>query len=98
MAPGAVDPSDWSFAGIMGQSTAPDPDGGLRTWFTATVVRDATFRVDDLPPGAYSFSVRMQQDRANLLANFAFEVPAVDPADPLAPVDLGTITIPQPAP
>jgi hypothetical protein len=62
--------------------------------FTATVARDGTFRIDDVPSGSYVLSVRFSQRRAaGQLREHRFSVPAFD-RDELAPlVDLGELQL-----
>ncbi|QDU47748.1 M56 family metallopeptidase [Gimesia panareensis] len=61
--------------------------------FFATVARDGTFRIDDVPPGNYALSVDFYQNRVGRLKNYIFTVPPADQSEPAEPVDLGTLNL-----
>ncbi len=63
---------------------------------TATVDRDGKFRIDDVPAGNYSLSVRFQRDDAGHLFNQRFAVPPTKEGVSDQPVDLGTLTLQKP--
>ena len=96
-----AEPVRWNFYNLSGRA-ARRPDGTGSLYFTATVVRDGSFRVDDLPPGDYAVDANPQERApdAPVLRAHQFRVPPADPARPDEPVDLGTLflTVPQPAP
>lgn len=80
----------WNFALIN-----VDTDGGNRPdspQIYASVARDGSFRIDDLPEGKFKLGVRFENGAGGLLVNHAFAVPAAKgPGE--APVDLGTLTL-----
>lgn len=59
----------------------------------ATVDRDGSFRIDDVPPGNYALTVRFHEHRVGKLINHIFTVPPVDQSGNKDPVDLGTLTL-----
>jgi uncharacterized GH25 family protein len=82
----------WNFAVIQVQPAGAkgDADGPS---FTATVDRDGTFRIDDMPAGDYSLDVYFMENDPGHLRNHRFRVPAPE-GDPAArPVDLGTLKL-----
>ena len=82
----------WSFADIQVQPFGAEGGAGVPN-FTASVDRDGTFRIDDVPAGDYSLGVLFMQDAAGHLQNHRFRVPAPE-GDPAArPVDLGTLKL-----
>ena len=86
----------WNFALITAEA---DPPEALvpGPYLTATVDRDGTFRIDDVPEGHYSLSVRFQRDDAGQLWNHHFEVPHREGEVSGPPVDLGTLRLRGPA-
>jgi hypothetical protein len=62
-------------------------------YFNASVNRDGTFRIDDLPAGDYSFSVWFDRDAPGSIQDFDFEVPALDGSRSDEPLDLGVLTL-----
>jgi uncharacterized GH25 family protein len=87
----------WNFALVNIMPEAADP---LATapHFTATVDRDGTFRIDDVPEGNYSLSVQFMNGIAGSLFNHRFSVPALEAGRSARPVDLGTLKLQAPAP
>jgi hypothetical protein len=68
----------------------------LRTivpYFTATVARDGTFRIDDVPSGRYVLSVRFSQRRAGEIRDHHFSIPAFDQDEPTPVFDLGDLQL-----
>lgn len=65
--------------------------------FTATVDRDGSFRIDDVPPGNYALDVYFnEQKKAGFpghLLKYIFTVPPADQSGDPEPVDLGTLTL-----
>jgi BlaR1 peptidase M56/Carboxypeptidase regulatory-like domain len=86
----------WNFALVTAGPDDPEARAA-GPHLTATVDRDGTFRIDDVPPGGYSLSVRFQRDDAGRLFIHPFVVPSAgdDAAGP--PVDLGTLKLRDPA-
>ena len=81
----------WNFGLVTVMLAGPDADGtGL---VEATIDRDGTFRLDDIPAGPYLMNARFQRGGVGQLVGHPFTVPAGDdgPADP--PVDLGLISL-----
>jgi hypothetical protein len=82
----------WNFALIHAQSDAPE-DRANSPYLTATVDRDGKFRIDDVPAGNYSLSLRFDRDDAGRLDHHRFAVPPTQEAESPQPVDLGTLTL-----
>ena len=61
-------------------------------FFTASVARDGSFRIDDVPPGKYLLSVRFNGPNESELAvlHYRFAMPDTDTSEPL---DLGTVAL-----
>ncbi len=62
-------------------------------YFTATVDRDGTFRIDDVEPGNYVLSVRFSNHAAGRLSGFRFSVSAADDIASAPPLDLGLLQL-----
>ena len=62
----------------------------------ATVDRDGTFRIDDVPPGVYSLNVLLQRNQAGQLQNHRFSVPTSREDPSVQPVDLGVLKLEKP--
>jgi protocatechuate 3,4-dioxygenase beta subunit len=62
-------------------------------YFNASVDRDGNFRIDDVPPGDYSLSVRVDERPIGQLRDYAFSVPPAEADAASEPVDLGTLTL-----
>jgi protocatechuate 3,4-dioxygenase beta subunit len=60
-------------------------------YFTVTVDREGSFRIDDVPPGTYKLSVRFSQHPAGQIRDYRFAVPG-EAADDAA-YDLGTLQL-----
>ncbi len=82
----------WNFALVTGRSDAPQAEA-LSPNFTATIDRDGTFRIDDVPAGSYSLDVRFDRNDAGHLFNHRFQVPSAEGDLAPLPVDLGTLTL-----
>jgi uncharacterized GH25 family protein len=66
-------------------------------YFTATVDRDGSFRIDDVPPGVfYSLSARLENGQQSQLRNHPFTVPPAKGDSALEPFDLGVLTLEKP--
>jgi hypothetical protein len=88
---GDLDPKTirWNFAMIWVRTEPNDPDG---PYLTATVARDGTFRLDDVPPGAYTFDARFDRGDVGVLSHHRFRVDPTDNAAEPA-VDLGSLKL-----
>jgi hypothetical protein len=62
-------------------------------YFSVSVDRDGSFRVEDVPAGIYKLSVRFQQDAPGQLANYEFSVPVMESGRSDQPLDLGVLTL-----
>jgi uncharacterized GH25 family protein len=62
-------------------------------YITASVDRDGSFRIDDVPPGTYRLSVRFDQHAAGRLRNHRLSVPAIEAEQADEPLDLGVLTL-----
>jgi beta-lactamase regulating signal transducer with metallopeptidase domain len=91
-ADGFRDKVRWSFALVDVRSDAND-DRSKNPHFTATVDRDGTFRIDDMPTGDYVLRVSFQRDDAGHLLNYRFNVPPQAGAGAAEPVDLGPLKL-----
>ena len=85
----------WNFAIITVKSDNPAarPD---QPYFTVTVDRDGRFRIDDVPAGNYSLSVRFMRDDVRQLRNQRFVVPSGEGDRAEQPLDLGVLTLVNP--
>jgi hypothetical protein len=64
--------------------------------YSASVDRDGTFRIDDIPPGNYVMNIYFdRQNGLGKLRNYKFAVPADSANQPAQPVDLGAIKLEQ---
>jgi len=89
----------WNFALVtVKPEAAEDHEAGLS--FTATVGRDGSFRIDDMPEGDYSLNVRFDHNHNDVgfLFHHPCKVPAPDEARPDNPFDLGTLRLKAPGP
>ena len=55
--------------------------------------RDGKFRIDDVPAGDYSLSVRFMKTPVGYLSDHRFRVPALEGDAAARPVDLGTLKL-----
>jgi Zn-dependent protease with chaperone function len=85
----------WNFALVDVRSDAND-DRSKNPNFTATVDRDGTFRIDDVPTGDYALSVSFQRDDPGRLQNYRFKVPPLEGNRAAEPVDLGELKLSRP--
>jgi RNA polymerase sigma factor (sigma-70 family) len=85
----------WNFASV---TATPDEAETRATSpsLLASVDRDGRFRMDDVPAGNYSLSVRFDRDGAGHLWNHRVHVPPMEGASSAQPVDLGTLTLEKP--
>ena len=61
--------------------------------FESSVSRDGTFRIDDMPAGDYSLSVRFDQDTPGDLSNYRFSIPPLEDNRSDQELDLGVLTL-----
>ena len=85
----------WNFAMISVISAEAETRPDLPN-FWATVDRDGSFRIDDVPAGGYLLTVRFDRDAAGHLFDHRFEVPPVGGDREGRPVDLGTLRLVKP--
>jgi hypothetical protein len=83
----------WSFAVVDVVADAPEPLRDVMPRFNATVARDGTFRIDDVPPGKYTLRVYFSEHLSGRISDHHFTVP--EPADDQArqEIDLGVLTL-----
>jgi uncharacterized GH25 family protein len=62
-------------------------------YISASVDRDGSFRIDDVPPGTYRLSVRFDQHAAGRLQNHRISVPAIERGQTDEALDLGVLTL-----
>ncbi len=63
---------------------------------TASVGRDGSFRIDDVPTGDYVLRVRFSKKTPGVLSGYRFSVPAMAGGRATEPLDLGTLTLDPP--
>jgi hypothetical protein len=61
--------------------------------FTASVSRDGSFRIDDMPAGNYSLSVWFSRNAGGQLQNYRFSVPPMDGNESEERLDLGDLNL-----
>jgi hypothetical protein len=61
--------------------------------FSATVDKDGTFRIDDMPEGNYSLSMPFDRNAAGGLQNYRFSVPPMEGNRSDQPLDLGVLRL-----
>jgi RNA polymerase sigma factor (sigma-70 family) len=85
----------WNFALV---TAVPEGDEARATGprLTATVGRDGSFRIDDVPAGGYSLSVWFRRDQAGRLHNHRFKVSPAEDEFAGQPVDLGVLMLDAP--
>ena len=62
-------------------------------YIKATVDRDGSFRIDDVPPGDYFLKLSEHRGSPGLLPDVKFTVPTVEEGETAKPVELGTLTL-----
>ncbi len=72
---------------------AYEKERAMAPYLNASVDRDGTFRIDDVPPGSYRMRVDFEENRAGSIVNYPFTVPPVDGLRSDEAVDLGTLTL-----
>ena len=85
----------WNFASVTlaceeAEARATGPS------LMATIDRGGRFRMDDVPAGNYSLSVRFDRDGAGHLGNHRVHVPPTEADSSALAVDLGTLTLEKP--
>lgn len=63
------------------------------SYFEASIGTDGAFRIDDLPPGDYTYSVRLSQRGVGEISRRALTMPVAESNDVAKPTDLGEITL-----
>jgi hypothetical protein len=92
---GFAEPVRWNLAQVRVQLAAAEMRRSVEQW-SATVDREGKFRIDDMPPGDYSLSVRFQQDPPGNLWDYRFKVLLADGDRAEEPVDLGELRLMKP--
>ena len=72
---------------------AKGPQREASPHFTASVSRDGTFRLDDMPAGDYSLSIRFSRNAAGRLPNYGFSVPPMEGNRSGEELDLGVLAL-----
>jgi protocatechuate 3,4-dioxygenase beta subunit len=80
----------WNFAVVDVQSAAAE-SGETRPNFSATVGRDGSFRIDDVPAGDYALTARFFQHGEGLVWRHRFQVPSAATDPQAEPLDLGMV-------
>jgi beta-lactamase regulating signal transducer with metallopeptidase domain/protocatechuate 3,4-dioxygenase beta subunit len=62
-------------------------------YITASVDRDGSFRIDDVPEGNYVLRVRFSKNAVGVLSGYRFAVPAVEEGRAAKSLELGTLTL-----
>ncbi len=62
-------------------------------YFNASVDRDGSFRIDDMPEGHYVLGVRFEPRAPGHLAGYRFSVPPMEEGRSNEPMDLGTLVL-----
>jgi hypothetical protein len=62
-------------------------------YFTASINRDGTFRIDDMPDGDFSLSVWFHRDGGRKSQNYRFSVPPMDGNESEKQLDLGDLNL-----
>lgn len=83
---------NWNFALINVQAAGDDQLRENGPSCTATVGRDGSFRIDDLPAGDYTLGVRFSREAAGHLFDYRFTVPPAK-EKPNQPIDLGALIL-----
>jgi len=82
----------WNFALLTARLDLP-PELRLQPYITATVGRDGSFRIDDMPAGDYTLNLRFDREPVGKLSSDRLLVPPADPNHPDKPHDLGTLRL-----
>jgi uncharacterized GH25 family protein len=62
-------------------------------YFTASVARDGSFRIDDVPAGDYALDVDLSGRAPIRLSNYRVSVPTIETEQPDQPIDLGILAL-----
>ena len=62
-------------------------------YFTASVDREGSFRIDDMPAGDYVLGVRFSKNSPGFLSGYRFSVPSVEDGRAAERFELGTLTL-----
>jgi hypothetical protein len=87
---GLIEKIRWSVAEVQVQ---PDRPGANNFQVTARVDREGKFRIDDMPPGNYSLSVKFPENAPGRLSNYGFKVLSTDGEPSVEPIDLGALRL-----
>jgi hypothetical protein len=71
----------------------PDRPGANNFQVTARVDHEGKFRIDDMPPGNYSLSVKFPENAPGRLSNYGFKVLSTDGEPSVEPIDLGALRL-----
>jgi RNA polymerase sigma factor (sigma-70 family) len=82
----------WNFAHVNASAAGTDPPEKAR-YLMATVARDGSFRIDDVPVGDYILQAMFMQDDVGVLLNHGFKVPHAKNESANEPVDLGALKL-----
>ena len=92
---GSAGKARWNFAMVdmMSASAETEPDS---PFCRASIDRDGSFRIDDVPAGDYLLSVRFHENDAGHLFGHRVHVPPVVGDREARPVDLGVLRLEKP--
>jgi hypothetical protein len=82
----------WNFAHVDARATGGGAQDAV-PYLTATVARDGSFRMDDVPAGDYMLNAMFMQDDVGALFNHGFKVEAAAGESAVKPVDLGPLRL-----
>jgi RNA polymerase sigma factor (sigma-70 family) len=80
----------WNFAHVDARAVGAGPPE-KSPYLMASVARDGSFRIDDVPAGDYMLNVMFMEDDVGALLNHRFQVAPAGSA--VNPVDLGTLRL-----
>jgi hypothetical protein len=87
------DPILWNFALVTARMDVPPPLRNSAPSITASLDRNGSFRIDDMPAGDYRLDVRFNRGAPGRLADQRFTVPASNPGQTGQLIDLGTLEL-----
>lgn len=82
----------WNFASINVRTNGEDRENP-GPYFNASFGRDGRFRIDDMPAGEYTLTVRFSKQPPGSLPPLQFTVPAIEGKRSDVPVDLGVLKL-----
>jgi hypothetical protein len=86
-------PARWNFGLLTARLDLPQELRDTSPYIMATIGRDGSFRIDDMPAGDYTMSIRFDRDPVGSLGEYRFVVPPADAANPDRPHDLGMLRL-----